>query len=564
MATEDNEANRLADEVIGRWFDAEPMFPTLLGIPGHDDRLADLSAEAEQRLRRDLAGYAERGEALASSTVDSASALTATVVAQQARVRIDMIDAGLVEYGISDRMGSPVAEMFMYLPMITLSGPEAARDLLTRLGALPTYIEQATQRHREGLTAGLPPVSLLVQGAIAQLDRYLADGPAALLAGQQAPQDAPSFVDDRIRVLADAVWPALARYRDVLSAEFLPVGRADDRAGLCWLPGGDERYAALARAHTTTDWSPERMHQTGLDLMAGLAEEFAEVGGRVFGTRDLATIFARLRDDPALRWRDGDELLTAARAAIARAEAEAPRWFGRIPPERCQVEPVPAASAPAAPGAYYMVPTLDGSRPGIYFANTHQAEKRGRYTSEVTAFHEAVPGHHFQLTLALGLTDLPLLRRVADVNAYAEGWGLYCERLADEMGLYSDDVARLGMLTMDAMRAGRLVVDTGLHAKGWSRQQAIDYLTHNTPMPVLEIVSEVDRYIAAPGQALSYMVGRLEIQRVRGEAQRRLGDRFDIRAFHDRLLGDGSLPMTVLDQVMTAWVDEVEGAPTGS
>jgi uncharacterized protein (DUF885 family) len=564
MVTEDNEANRVADEVLGRWFEADPMFPTLLGISGHDDRLADLSVEAEQLLRSDLQSFVERGDRLASSTADSASALTATIVAQHARVLVDMIDAGLVEYGISDRMGSPVAELFMCLPMITLSGPEAARDMLTRLGALPTFIEQATQRHRDGLAAGLAPVGLLVQGAIAQLDRYLADGPAALLAGQQAPKDAPSFVEDRTRVLADAVWPALARYRDVLSAEFLPVGRADDRAGLCWLPGGDERYAALARAHTTTDWTPERMHETGLDLMAGLAEDFAEVGGRVFGTRDLAGISARLRDDPALRWRDGEELLAAARAAIARAEAEAPRWFGRIPPQHCQVEPVPAASAPAAPGAYYMVPTLDGSRPGIYYANTYQAQNRGRYTSEVTAFHEAVPGHHFQLTLALGLTDLPLLRRVANINAYGEGWGLYCERLADEMGLYSDDVARLGMLTKDAMRAGRLVVDTGLHAKGWSRQQAIDYLTLNTSTPVLEIVSEVDRYLAAPGQALSYMVGRLEIQRIRSESQRRLGNRFDIRAFHDRLLADGSLPMTVLDRVMTAWVDEVEAAPTGS
>jgi uncharacterized protein (DUF885 family) len=564
MATEDNEASRLADQVLGRWFGAEPVDATLLGVPGHDDRLADLSAEAEQRLRSDLGGFAERGDALASSAMDSAGALTATIVAQHARIRIDMIDAGLVGYGISDRMGSPVAEVFMCLPMITLSGPEAARDMLTRLGALPTFIEQATQRHREGLAAGLPPVRLLVQGAIAQLDRYLADGPGALLAGQQGPPEAQSFVVDRTRVLADAVWPALARYRDVLSAEFLPVGRPDDRAGLCWLPGGDERYAALTRAHTTTDWSPQRMHQTGLDLIAGLTEEFAEVGERVFGTRDLAAISARLRNDPALRWRDGEELLAAARAAIARAEAEAPRWFGRIPPQRCQVEPVPAATAPAAPAAYYMVPTLDGSRPGIYYANTYQAENRGRYTCEVTAFHEAVPGHHIQLTLAQGLTDLPLLRRLLNVNAYGEGWGLYCERLADEMGLYSDDIARLGMLTKDAMRAGRLVVDTGLHAKGWSRQQAIDYLTQNTPMPVPEIVSEVDRYIAAPGQALSYMVGRLEIQRIRAEAQRRLGDRFDIRAFHDRLLADGSLPMTVLDRVMTAWVDEVEAAPTGS
>jgi uncharacterized protein (DUF885 family) len=200
-----------------------------------------------------------------------------------------------------------------------------------------------------------------------------------------------------------------------------------------------------------------------------------------------------------------------------------------------------------------MMPSLDGKRPGVYFANTYQAHERGRQTSEATAFHEAVPGHHFQQAISLELTGLPLLRRCADVNAYAEGWGLYCERLADEMGLYSGDVDRLGMLTLDSMRAGRLVVDTGLHSKGWSRQQAIDYLMTNTPMAPVEIVAEVDRYIAAPGQALSYMVGRLEIQRLRAEAARTLGDRFDIRAFHDLVLGGGPLPLSVLDQVVTRW-----------
>jgi uncharacterized protein (DUF885 family) len=200
-----------------------------------------------------------------------------------------------------------------------------------------------------------------------------------------------------------------------------------------------------------------------------------------------------------------------------------------------------------------MAPSLDGRRPGTYFANTYQPGERHRHTSEVTAFHEAVPGHHLQLSIAGELTDLPMLRRLANVNAYTEGWGLYCERLAEEMGLYSGDVARLGMLAMDAVRAGRLVVDTGMHARRWSRQQAVDYLTANTPMPVLEVNTEVDRYIAYPGQALSYMVGRLEILRIRAAAERALGDRFDIRTFHDLVIGGGPLPLNVLDQVIAEW-----------
>jgi uncharacterized protein (DUF885 family) len=197
---------------------------------------------------------------------------------------------------------------------------------------------------------------------------------------------------------------------------------------------------------------------------------------------------------------------------------------------------------------------MDGTRPGVYYANTDQVTERFRHQCECTAFHEAVPGHHFQLSIALELPDLPVLRRIADVNAYSEGWGLYTERLADEMGLYSSDFARLGMLTADSMRAGRLVVDTGLHAKGWSRAQAVEFLSANTPMAAVEIESEVDRYIAYPGQALSYMVGRLEIQRIRADAEAALGDRFDIRGFHDVVLGNGPLPLSVLAEVVRDWV----------
>jgi uncharacterized protein (DUF885 family) len=207
-----------------------------------------------------------------------------------------------------------------------------------------------------------------------------------------------------------------------------------------------------------------------------------------------------------------------------------------------------------------MPPALDGSRPGIYFANTHNVTERDRHVCEATAFHEAVPGHHFQLTIAMELEELPLLRRIQAPNSYAEGWGLYTERLAFEMGLYSDDVALLGMLTLDSMRAARLVVDTGLHAKGWSKEQAVQYMLDFTPMVPVEIESEVDRYIADPGQALAYMVGRLEILRIRREAEAALGDAFDIRAFHDTVLGSGGLPMGVLDDVVKAWVADLKSA----
>jgi uncharacterized protein (DUF885 family) len=290
-----------------------------------------------------------------------------------------------------------------------------------------------------------------------------------------------------------------------------------------------------------------------LAIIDDLAVEYRRIGARVFGTDDLAEIFHRLRTDPTMRWDSGEELLAEARKAIERAEEAAPRWFGRLPAQRCTVEAVNPDEAPGAPAAYYMPPAMDGSRPGIYFANTHRAEERDRYGSEATAFHEAVPGHHFQLSLSLELTDLPLLRRIASFTAYIEGWGLYSERLADEMGLYTGDVDLLGMLSLDSMRAARLVVDTGLHVKGWSRQQAIDYMVENSPMALVEIESEADRYIAVPGQALAYMVGRLEIQRIRALAEQTMGERFDIRAFHDLVLGNGPLPLAVLGDVVAAW-----------
>jgi uncharacterized protein (DUF885 family) len=350
----------------------------------------------------------------------------------------------------------------------------------------------------------------------------------------------------------------------VLAGEIAPHGRPDDRPGLCFLPGGDATYAALTRVHTTTDRSPEDLHRVGLDLAEQLRAQYADLGAKVFGTTDQVEIFRRLATDPGMRWRDGDELIASARAAIERAEAALPHWFGVLPDQRCEVRPVPAAEAPGAPLAYYFQPPLDGSRPGVYYANTDQAQDRNRFLSEVTAFHESVPGHHLQLALAIQRTDLPPLRRLADVNATIEGWALYAERLAEEMGLYSDDVARLGMLAMDSTRAARLVVDIGLHAKGWSREDAVTYLRENTPLSAVEIGSEVDRYIAYAGQALSYMVGRLEIDRIRAETRRRLGAGFDLRAFHDVVLGNCPLPLGVLDRVLSAWKATSEPAGAGS
>ncbi|WP_027930857.1 DUF885 domain-containing protein [Amycolatopsis thermoflava] len=546
------EVVKLADEFVDALFDAEPLWPAVLGLESDRDGLGDLSEEAEAAYRERLEGFVRRAEEIDPAGLGAEDRVTRDVLLSQARGNLDRLDSHLVEFTISDIFVAPAVSLLTILPMVGLPDDEQGRRHLGRLAAIPRYLEQAADRHRAGVAAGRVPVEHLVRAAIAHLDRYLAAPDSDPLLRQPAPSE--EFAADRERVLAEVVRPAFAAYRDALATDIAPHGRPPEKPGVCWLPDGERIYASLARTHTTTDRTPDELHETGLRVIGELAAEYREIGSRVFGTDDLAEIFRRLRTDPQLRWRSAEELLDTARSAISRAEEAAPRWFGRIPPYKWVVEPVPAAEAPGGPAAFYLQPSVDGSRPGIYFANTHEVTERFRHAAEVTAFHEAIPGHHFQLSTALTLTDLPLLRRIGDFNAYAEGWGLYSERLAAEMGLYSDDVALLGMLTMDSMRAGRLVVDTGLHAKGWSRQQAVDYLREHTPMPQVEIESEVDRYIAYPGQALAYMVGRLEIQRVRARAEQALGERFDIRAFHDLVLGGGALPLSVLAAVVDEWI----------
>ncbi|WP_298181521.1 DUF885 domain-containing protein [Saccharomonospora sp.] len=554
MTTPRTTVTTLADEFVDLLFDIEPLQPVLLGVDPTRPGLGDVSEAAEQRHRAALQRVLEQAQTIDPAGLDAQDRVTRDVLISQARSLIEQIDTRMTEFTISDFFVAPASSLLTLLPMVGINTPEEGRAHLDRLAAIPAYLQQVAERHRAGVAAGRTPVAHLVQAAIDHLDRYLADPANDPLLRQSPPAGDEDFASRRERVLADVVRPAFAAYRDVLRDELLTHGRPEDRPGLCHLPEGEEIYSALVRVHTTTDRGAEELHITGLDCIARLAEEYAEIGNRVFGTTDLEEIFSRLRTDPALRWNDADELLTTARAAITRAEGEAPKWFGRIPPQPWVVEPVPAAEAPGAAAAYYLQPAADGSRPGTYFANTYKATERFRHTAEVTAFHEVIPGHHLQLSTALNLTELPLLRRISDVNAYSEGWGLYTERLAQEMGLYSDDIALLGMLSMDSMRAGRLVVDTGLHAKGWSRQQAIDFLQRNTPAAMVEVVAEVDRYIAYPGQALSYMVGRLEIQRLRAEAESALGERFDIRAFHDLVLGGGALPMNVLEEVVRDWV----------
>jgi uncharacterized protein (DUF885 family) len=316
----------------------------------------------------------------------------------------------------------------------------------------------------------------------------------------------------------------------------------------------------LVHHHTSLELSPEELHQFGLDEVERLRREYAEVGERLFGTRVQAEIFERLASDPALRYTTPDEIMDDSRRCVGAASALAGEWFGRLPRAACAIEPVPDYAAADSPGAYYFPPAADGSRPGTYFVNTFEPEGRFRYETAAIAHHEAVPGHHNQIALATEFEHLPTFQRLSmGHTAYVEGWGLYSERLADEMGLYADDLDRVGLLSADSLRSCRLVVDTGLHALGWTRRQAVDFMVENVPTARQEIEYEVDRYIGTPAQALAYKVGQREIFRLRERAREALGDAFDIRGFHDTVLGSSLVTLPILGDLVDGWVASVGG-----
>jgi uncharacterized protein (DUF885 family) len=540
----------LADELLALLHHESPLTASVLGIREYDHRLPDLSAQADLAHKARAEYIAQRATAIPDG-LDEQDSVTRAVVVQQAMALVARVDAKLIEHTVAFTLTAPAGALLHSLPLLRPEGADAERAYLTRLTTIPSYLAEAAERHRAGIAAGRLPLAYLGRAAVSALDRYLADPDGDPF---REPALSRSRAAERDKILKDVVRPAFVRYRDVVDTEVVPRGRPPEKPGLCWLPDGEAVYAALSREHTTTERTPDDLHQTGLDLIEKLADEYVEIGSRAFGATTVGEVHDRLRTDPALRWRSPEEVLTVARNAVERAERTAPGWFRRVPAVRCVVEPVPDTEAPRVT-AYYVRPALDGSRAGTYFTNTYRAEERDRFTAEAVAFHEAVPGHHFQLALAQDMEGLPPLRRLAGITAHIEGWALYAERLAEEMGLYSGDIARLGLLAEDSARAARLVVDTGLHARGWSRQQAVDFLRSHTLLSEVDVQAETDRYIEWPGQALSYMVGRLEIQRLRAMAACELGTGFDVKAFHDLVLTNGPLPMTVLAELVQNWIN---------
>ena len=547
--------SQLADEFFSLMLEADPFAATVLGFHQFDTQIPDVTEEGQARLRERFASMRDRAAALADAGLDGEDEVSRAMLETMAAQTVDNIDARGVEFAATPFWFGAQAQILTWMPKAELADPEQAAAYLERCRKLPAFLEASADRLRDGVRHGLVPVAAGVHGSVEQIAEYLALplSDDLVVAPLRAGAHGAALLEEGERVVADLVRPAMARFAEVLRDEIAPHARSDDEPGLCWLPDGRRRYEALMREHTSTAHTAAELHQIGLEQIARLDQEYRELGARVLGTDDLREIYRRLREDEELRYTEAADVVRDATQAIDRAAAALPEWFGRLPEAVCEVRAIPEMEAKGSAIAYYTPPPETGG-PGVYWINT--SNSASIFEAEAVAFHEALPGHHLQLAMTVELRSLPDFRRYGGVTAYAEGWGLYAERLADEMGLYSSDLMRIGMLSLDSLRAGRLVVDTGLHAMGWSRGRAIQFMVENSPLDEQVVTNEVERYISYPGQALAYMVGRLEILRLRQEARDALGDAFDIRAFHDLVLGSGAVPMRVLEAMVRRWIGQ--------
>lgn len=433
-------------------------------------------------------------------------------------------------------------------------------NFLARMDGFVAWVEQAINNMRSGAVKGVVQPRVVIERAIPQLSALAVEDPKESVLWRPILNLPPGLsVPDRQRIvtawerkLGEAVLPAIRRLRDYLENDYLAHTRPS--VGLSALPNGAAWYAYCVRLHTTTSLTPQQVHELGLSEVARIRAAMERLKTQVGHTGDLRSLFEKLRGDPRFVASDVEALLAGYRDLKSRVASAMPRQFAIAPKADFEIRPVEAFREQSAASASYRPGSPDGKRPGVFYVNTWDLPSRPTYLMQAIYLHEAVPGHHFQVSLAQEMDELPRFRRHAEFTAYDEGWGLYAESLGRELGLYDDPYSELGALMMEVWRAVRLVVDTGLHSQGWTREQAIDYMRANTSIGRADIVAEVERYIAQPGQALAYKVGEIRIRALRRESERTLGARFDVREFHTQVLAGGSLPLSVLEEQIRRWL----------
>jgi uncharacterized protein (DUF885 family) len=552
---------RLAESYWQEALQANPVSATSIGDRRYDDRLDDNTPAGIEKDRVRLERVLAEARAIPENDLDSADQLTRVAL-------IDYMDGLLAENGCHleewnvDPLAGPHIEFMNIESYQPIRSFAEAQAMVKRWRAMGAYLDQTLANWKVGLAHDKVAPLEAVKKVVGNVKETLAEPdsqwallhPLKVAHADWTDAQRAEFANGLTAAVHESVRPALERYARFLETEIQPKARPQEKSGIMNVAGGLDAYRKLIKLHTSLDLPPEEIHQIGLAEVARINAEMEDLGQKVFGTRDRAAILERLRTDKSLYFKTPDEVEAKAESALAKAKAAIPQWFGILPKADCVVTPMLEHEAKVSTIAYYRQPATDGSRPGTYYINTWAPETRPRYEAEALAYHESIPGHHLQIAIAQELTGIPEFRKHVGVTAFVEGWGLYSERLADEMGLYSSDLDRMGILSFDGWRACRLVVDTGIHAKGWSRQQAIDYMLANTALAENNIVNEVDRYIAWPGQALAYKLGQREILRVRDEAKKALGPKFDIKRFHDVVLRNGGVSLASLRHEVDAYI----------
>jgi uncharacterized protein (DUF885 family) len=549
----DAHVRAIADTFLAASFEHIPEQVTLYGVPNHSqDKLTDNSLDAWKAWRGQEAALLAEVKQIDPATIASPPLRATYAIVRESLEGDHALDVCRNElWTVSQFVNAWQVQEGYVVTIQPVGTDELRKDALARWSLLPKYVDTEIANLREGIKQGYTAPKGNVRIVIGQMNALLTGPVSVSPFDSPAVRDrTPEFVKRFDALVKDQINPAFKRYRDFLVKEYLPAAR--ETIAVSAIPNGAACYEASVRYHSSLPISAKEVHEIGLKLVDQINAEMKEIAERSFHTSDVQELLQRLRTDKQYTFKSRQELIAYSQAALDRAKVGARPAFGLWPTASVIIQPYPAFREKNGPNEYNS-PAEDGSRPGVFLINAYQPEKHSRVEDESTAFHETIPGHHLQGAIALERTDIHPIGRYLGNSGYGEGWALYSERLADELKLFSSDVERLGMLSDQQLRAVRLVVDSGIHTMGWPRQQAIDYLLAHTAEGERDAASEIDRYIIYPGQATAYMLGAIEIRRARTDAEKAMGSRFDIKAFHDRVLEDGAVPLVFLKEKIERW-----------
>jgi uncharacterized protein (DUF885 family) len=555
-----NELQQLSSDFFQNSLDSSPTSAIMRGHKQYFDQIEEMNDETFEKETKKVNNFISRLESINPDSLSNREKVTHGMLEFALSSNKDSLLDRSWEFGAG--VSGFTGFLIDYNQQMFVPDSESADMLLKRLELYKRLYTQIAEVQKIGLNNNRVATERNLLRTIDQLENYLGSSleKDPLLLINFSPEISESFISDwkeKAKKIIDAnIRPAVLAYLEQLKTEHIPKGRTDEHSGIMWIEGGEESYLRALRKYTGhKDITVEEVHNVGLSEIDRLKKEFFEIGKNVFpGVSTPEEVLQRMQTEPSMRYESKEQMLQLAVDTIERAYKPLGEWFTVFPKSPCKVLPVPAESEQHAPPAYYYPPLPDGSRDGTYFLNTYKAETKSIFEAESVAFHEAIPGHHLDRTIAVELQDVPNFQKYVASTAFVEGWGLYSEQLANEMGLYSNDVQQLGRLGNDAWRACRLVLDTGMHGMGWSRDKAIKFFKENSPIEAINAEIETDRYIAWPGQACSYKMGQLKIEELRRKAENQLGDKFDIRYFHDEVLCDGGITLPILENKIDTFI----------